>query len=305
MSIHSSSSQDLSNRQIKEITDAISGLILKNYVFKDKGVQISEDFEKLVASKKYLNYTNSDSLATMLSQDLKNISNDGHMYVRTKQNQTNRSQVKTWQELEKEKELKQNYGFLSVQILEDNVGYLKIIEFMHPKRSMATAVAAMKFVENTDQLIIDLRGNGGGYPGIMLYILNHYFEGPPTLLSTTYSSGEKSFTTYTSDLIYGKLRIGKPLFLLIDGQTASASEYFAYTAQTFDKAKVIGEKSAGAAHMNELYELPHNFRISISVMAPINAKTKSNWEIDGVKPDYTTAKDISIDKVVEIIKNIE
>ncbi len=305
--VHFSYAQDLTNKQIKEITAIIPELISKNYVFKEKGDTIVKDFERLVATKKYLAYKNPDSLALVLSKDLKQISNDGHMYVKTKQFEKSDSNIKSWEELEKENEILKNYGFMSTQILEGNIGYIKIIAFMHPKRSMATAIAAMKFVENTDKLIIDLRGNGGGYPGIMLYILNHYFDGPPTLLSTTYSSDstEELVTTYTSDLIYGKLRINTPLYILIDSKTASAAEFFAYTAQAFDIATIIGEKSAGAAHMNELYELPENFRISISVSAPINPKTKSNWEIKGVKPDFATERDISIDKVLELIKDIK
>lgn len=304
---HFSFAQDLTNKQIKEVTDTIPKLILENYVFKDKGEIIAKKFQNLAASKKYFNYRNTDSLASILSKDLKQISDDGHMYVRTRKNKTNNPNLKSWEELEKENEIKQNYGFISTQILEDNIGYIKIIEFMYPKRSMPTAVAAMKLIENTDKLIIDIRGNGGGYPGIMLYILNHYFDGPPTLLSTTYSSDstEELVTTYTSDLIYGKLRINTPLYILTDSKTASAAEFFAYTAQAFDIATIIGEKSAGAAHMNELYELPENFRISISVSAPINPKTKSNWEIKGVKPDYATERDISIDKVLELIKDIK
>lgn len=294
--------QHLSETQIKEITDHIPELISEHYVFKDKGKQIAIDFQKMAGSGKYLNYINRDTLAAILSTDLRRISNDGHMYVLAKEKDTDKS----WEDLEKEAEIEKNYGFETVQILRNNIGYLKITQFMHPKRSMQTAVAAMKLVENTDKLIIDIRGNGGGYPGIMLYILNHYFDGPPTLLSTTYSSNpeEGAMTTYTSDLIYGKLRLGTPLFIIIDSNTASASEYFAYTAQAFGKATIIGEKSAGSAHMNELYELPNNFKVSISAAAPINAKTKSNWELKGVVPDYPTESDIAIDEVIELIEDI-
>lgn len=299
-----SCAQQLTNQQIEEITDSIPKLIKENYVFKQKGELIAKEFQNLVTSNKYLNYKNPDSLALVISNDLKKISDDGHLYVKTKQDKLNDTNLKSWEELEKEREIKQNYGFQSVQILEDNTGYLKIIEFMHPKRSMQTAVAAMKFVENTDKLIIDIRGNGGGYPGIMLYILNHYFDGSPKLLSTTYSSDKEltPFTTYTSDLVYGKLRTEQPLYILIDSKTASAAEFFAYTAQVFDKAILIGEKSAGAAHMNGLYNLPHNLRISVSILAPINPKTNSNWESKGVNPDISTKRDISISEVLELTK---
>ena len=299
--------QNLSKKQIEEITHPIPNLISNNYVFDVKGAKISAAFQKMVDSEKYLNYTNPDSLSNVLSRDLKEISNDGHMYVIVKKTSKDSNINKDWEEQEKENEIKYNYGFPTVQILDKNIGYIRITEFMHPKRSMPTAIAAMKLVENTNKLIVDLRGNGGGYPGIMLYILNHYFDGPPIHLSTTYFSNknEVPHTTYTSDLVYGKLRVGTPLYVLIDGKTASASEYFAYTAQVFGKGIIIGEKSAGAAHMNEYFDLPYNFKISISTAAPIITKTNSNWETVGVKPDYEVESGILKEKIIELINTIE
>ena len=295
--------QNLNEKQIQEITHLIPDLILENYVFKAKGEEIAARFRKLIHSKKYLKYTNPDSLSSILSKDLKSLSNDGHMYVRVKKATINSDVSMNWEEKEKEKEIQQNYGFSLVQILDNNIGYIKITEFMHPKRSMPTAVATMKLIENTQSLIIDLRGNGGGYPGIMEYLLNHYFDGPPTHLSTTYFSDKHKipYSNYTSDLVYGKLRVGTPLYILIDNRTASASEYFAYTAQAFSKGIVVGEQSAGAAHMNEFFKLPHNFRISISVAAPIISTTNSNWETTGVKPNYKTNPNKAKVKAIELI----
>ncbi|TBW25903.1 S41 family peptidase [Gramella sp. KN1008] len=297
---------NLTKNQIEEIITAIPELILKHYVFEDKGKRIAGEFKKLVNSGKYIKFHDPDSLINILSKDLEEISNDGHMYIkRKKQKAGSGSSEKSWEELEKENELKDNYGFESVRILDDNTAYIKITEFMHPKRTMPTAVAAMKLVENSQNLIIDLRNNGGGYPGIMLYILNHYFDGPPTHLSTTHFADRNStpYTQYTSDLVYGELRDGSPLFLIVNEKTGSAAEYFAYTAQAFGIAKIIGERTNGAAHMNEYFELPHDFRISISTAAPVITKTNSNWELEGVIPNIETDPNISIEEIISIVQN--
>jgi len=170
---------------------------------------------------------------------------------------------------------------------------------------MQTAVAAMKFVENTDALVIDLRGNGGGYPEVMEYILNHYFEGEPKLLSTTQWSDSTALpmTVYSSELIYGKSRVGTPLYVLIDKKTASAAEYFAYTLQAFKNAIIVGERSAGAANMNTYFPLSANFRISISTGTPINAITHSNWELKGVQPDVEVAAEDAECVAYKLIRN--
>lgn len=113
---------------------------------------------------------------------------------------------------------------------------------MHPQRGMQIADAAIKFIENTDGLIIDIRRNGGGYSGLMQYIMNHYFDGGPSHISTTFYSGKDEIPTkeYSSDLVYGKLRVDTPLYIITDNKTGSAAEFFAYTLQSFEKAKIVG-----------------------------------------------------------------
>lgn len=289
--------EEVTANDIKAITDAVAGLIDAHYVDRAAGARISGEFRNLAASGKYTRFDKKETLSEEISKDLRKISNDGHLYVQGKKIVAD---DKNWEQIEKEAEKKYNFGFTRVEIRDDNVAYIRITEFMHPKRSMQTAVAAMKLVENSDNLIVDLRGNGGGYPGIMEYVLNHYFEGEPIELSTTKSSKGENHVTFTSDLIYGKLRVGTPLYVLIDEKTASAAEYFAYTLQAFKRAVIVGRPSAGGANRNEYFDLPAGLRMSISVASPVNAVTKTNWEGKGVIPDVVS--DDPVQKAVELIR---
>lgn len=296
--------QSLSNTQITAITTEIGKLILSHYVVREEREKIVDLFQAKVDSGKYLLLHEPDSLARVLSDDLSAISKDKHLYVRHLNNDpTGGNDHPDWEKEESEREQRLNFGFREVEILDLNIGYLKIVEFMHPQRAMQTAVAAMKLVENTAALIIDIRGNRGGYPGIMEYILNHYFEGAPLLLSTTYFSDKTihPVTRYTSDLVYGKLRVGTPLYILIDETTGSAAEYFAYTLQAHKKAKIIGTVSSGGANMNTFFPLPHHFRMSISTAMPIIEATKSNWEHTGVIPDYKVKSEDAKAKAIDLI----
>ncbi len=298
MATQTASAAQLSEGEVIDILQKIPPLIEKHHVDDLRAQTIAASFADLTQSGKYKAITKAKMLADVVSQDLKEISSDGHLYLSyndaTALNSEEESDEKNWQAVERTSEINLNYGFKRIEVLEKNVGYLKIVEWMHPKRSLSTAVAAMKLIENTNGLIIDIRGNGGGYPGIMEYILNHYFQGPPRLLSTTHYSGGETLphTKYTSDLIQGKLMVGKPLYILVDNGTGSASEYFAYTLQSFGKATIVGSNTAGAANMNSYYSLGNNFRLSISTASPINAKTGSNWELTGITPDIVaTEKD--------------
>ncbi|MGB3143156.1 MAG: S41 family peptidase [Maribacter sp.] len=297
-------SQQLSKEQVRKITGQIPDLVEKHYVLKEKRQLIANAIQDSIAKSIYIKFQIPDSLAKKLTNDLRAVSKDMHLYVKYIPNDEEKDEFDwdTWEKKEREDEIRQNYGFTQVKILEGNIGYLKITEFMNPQRGMQTAVAAMKFLENTRGLIIDIRDNGGGYAGLMEYILNHYFDGGPSHISTTHYSGDRlPDVNYSSDLVYGKLRVGTPLCIIINEGTGSASEYFAYTLQTFEKAKIVGEKSHGAAHRNTFFPLNENFRVSISTAAPVNPITKTSWEGTGVIPDIQLSSD-EVNRSLELIQ---
>lgn len=283
---HTNTFEILSDKQVTLLLDSVQYLVSQEYYDKQKASLICARIQEEMNAKKYSGM-HRDSLIRSANNNLKNISGDGHLYIQSLRSQPGNSF--DWNTFEKEQEIQYNFGFNRIEILDANIGYLKLTQFMHPKRSMPTAVAAMTFLQNTQALIIDLRGNGGGYSGIMEYILNHFFEGEPVELSRTIFSTGRYVTTYSSDLIYGKQRINTPLYVLIDKRTASAAEYFAYTLQAFRKAVILGEKSAGGANRNEYFKLPFGFRLSVSVASPVSAATGTNWEAVGVEPDIATS----------------
>lgn len=279
-----------------EVIDKIPTLIRTHYVDSSQGIKLAQLVERNV--RLFSNISSPNSLADSLTRFLQKVSGDKHLFVQVLP-QESPADVTNWDSLERKQEIFQNFGFTKLEILDHETAYLKITEFMHPGRSFPTAMAAMRLVENSKNLIIDLRGNSGGYPGIMEYILNHYFSGPPLLLSKTVRRDRSYTTNYSSDLLATPSRDGTPLYVLIDKGTASAAEYFAYTLQSFGKAVIIGRSSAGGAFRTDFFELPHNFRISISVAQPVNEITKGNWEGKGVQPNVVS--DHPLETALEII----
>lgn len=239
----------------------------------------------------YQDISSYPQLAQKLTQDLRTLSNDKHLFVEVvppsnKASEQGASEDE-WYEAERVREQELNFGFTELAILEGNVGYLKIVEFMNPARGIDTAIAAMKFLENSSSLIIDLRQNRGGYGGLPDYLASYFFEEEPTLLSVTYFRENDLTTqqTYTTPCIVGKRRLHQPLFMLVDKKTGSAAEWFAYTLQAFKKGKVVGEITAGAANRNSYFEVNPHLRLSISTGKPVCQATGTNWEGKGVLPD--------------------
>ncbi len=178
-----------------------------------------------------------------------------------------------------------NFGFDAVQRLDGNVGYLRLSSFAPLDLSRATAEAAMRFLANSDALIIDLRGNYGGSPDTVGFILSHLYapDAPPTLLhaSDNRAAGIRS-EVKTDPALGSKSLANAPVYVLIDRRSASAAEMLAYSGARVGRVKVIGETSAGAGNGGLKYSVGDGYALFI---AEWRVLTGPGWERVGVKPD--------------------
>jgi C-terminal processing protease CtpA/Prc len=106
----------------------------------------------------------------------------------------------------------------------------------------------MKHVRNHKALVIDLRGNGGGYVQSMLDLLKQVSR--DSVVIGTVRARRKT-TPLVAKSGGGAAFAGK-VFVLVDSRSASASEMFARTMQLTGRGKVIGDRTAGAV-MVSLY----------------------------------------------------
>ena len=126
-------------------------------------------------------------------------------------------------------------------MLNDNTGYIKIKnwgEKTYPELLIALAKLAQEGFEN---LVIDLRGNTGGYLMSAVQIANEFL---PKNRLIVYTQGRKSARQeYRSDGRGSYQQL--PLVVLIDESSASASEIFAGAIQDNDRGTIIGRRSFG------------------------------------------------------------
>jgi hypothetical protein len=83
--------------------------------------------------------------------------------------------------------------------------------------------------------------------------------------------------------------------VLVDGGSGSASEDFAYTIKHDGRGRVVGERTAGAGHMNTYRPVAPGFLLSISWAGPISPVTGSNWEGVGVVPDAAAPAPLALE----------
>ena len=195
-----------------------------------------------------------------------------------------------------------NHGLSEMRVYPGNIRYLKVASFRpwigkDGEESMKAYDHAMSFLAGGDALIVDVRGNGGGFAEAYAYFTSH-FVAPNTPLFTSVVKGVKEDEVRaTANLPAGRL-IGKPLWVLSDGKVASATEAFLYDVRHRKLGQIVGATSAGAANHNEHFSLGHGFVASISIGGPAMAITGKNWEGTGVVPHIETAPEVALETAV-------
>jgi hypothetical protein len=177
-----------------------------------------------------------------------------------------------------------------VDILPGNVGYFKVTGFEGSKTALDATSAALAYLDGTDAMIFDLRGMGGGSGEQSNFLISH-FTGPdtiPSLVVTNRSSGKRR-VRYTLASVPGRRRPQVPIWILTDRGTASAGEDFAFVLQQLGRARIVGDRTAGAGHNNDFVDAGHGFGVSISYTRVADPKSGKEWERVGVIPDMPVA----------------
>lgn len=301
----------LTSREKKNVIKQVQELIDSNYVFLEKVKYINNSLDSVRKTRRYKNIKTHKAFADALTKDLVAITKDKHFKVQynpelVKGRRAWRERMKKEQEKptnaekeEKEERVdwdywyaqKENFGFEKVEILDGNIGYIKL-NFWQPLEWVKPTIdATMKFVANTDALIIDLTENQGGYSPTNSYLASYFFNEEPTLFMSSYERrSNETETVSTFREIGGERYLNKPLFILVSKNTFSLAENFAYSLKHFKKATIIGQKSAGAAHAIDFIEVNDNYLIQLPITRNIHPVTKKDWEGTGVIPNIKTSE---------------
>lgn len=181
------------------------------------------------------------------------------------------------------------YGYDASARFPGNIGYLRLGGFADMPAAKSTIDAAMLLVSQTSSLIIDLRGNGGGDSDTVDYLLGYFFAKPTEVTGAIQLiQGKDVFVhDFTPGTVGAPRYVSKPVYVLIDHDTISGGEMFAYDISTLHRGVIIGQASAGAANGlgSKPYFLSDHLSISVPDAVTRNPYTGTNWEGVGVLPD--------------------
>ncbi|MBT3174082.1 MAG: S41 family peptidase [Lentimicrobiaceae bacterium] len=148
-------------------------------------------------------------------------------------------------------------------MLNNSIGYINLLQF-NPQSANEVKKAFNKLSsENTlEGLVLDLRGNGGGLLNEAVDIVNIFVPKNRTIVTT---KGKVKSNTTVHRTKNNAINTKIPLVVLVNGNSASASEIVAGALQDMDRGVVIGEKTFGKGLVQNILELPYNSKMKLTV----------------------------------------
>lgn len=148
------------------------------------------------------------------------------------------------------------YGMVS-----PSTGFIRLNSYiMNSAQEVGSALDSLKKNSGFSNLILDLRGNGGGLVESAIDILGNFLPKGTQVLRTSGNGKERVYKT-TRNPEFPDM----PIVVLTDGGTASASEITAGALQDLDRAVLVGNRSYGKGLVQTTFPLPHDALLKVTV----------------------------------------
>lgn len=165
--------------------------------------------------------------------------------------------------------------------VEGGVGVLTISRFDSQTGSLARKAAQQFKDKGVKSVILDLRGNGGGYLGAAQDVAGLWLKDKVVVSERTGGKTTEELKTGADALLSGI-----PTVVLVNGGTASASEIVAGALQDHGAAKLLGEKTFGKGSVQQVLDLSEGAVLKVTIAKWYTPKG-NNINKQGISPDQT------------------
>ncbi len=147
-------------------------------------------------------------------------------------------------------------------IIKDKIGYIKLNSFTQTAHADVLKAFQKLKSEGMEQLVLDLRGNGGGLLIEAVKIVNMFVPKNQTVVTTKGRIQEENKVYKALD---NPTDLEIPLVVLIDEGSASASEIVSGSLQDLDRAVIVGSTSFGKGLVQRTYDLKYGSKVKLTI----------------------------------------
>lgn len=184
------------------------------------------------------------------------------------------------------------------EMLEDDIGYIQITEFKSVTYHQFTDAYEQLQSDGMKSLVVDLRDNPGGYVDVVCDILREILpEGIIFYTEDKHGEREEFFSE-------GDSPISIPLAVLVNGDSASASEIFAGAVKDYEIGTVVGTTTYGKGVVQSIRAYPDGSAVKLTTSHYYTPKGHDIHDV-GIEPDVIVeeeeGRDLQLEKACEIL----
>lgn len=186
------------------------------------------------------------------------------------------------------------------KLFDNGIAYLQLSGFTRDAaKEVKEKFAEMRKKGQLKGFVLDLRGNGGGLMNEAVDIVNMFIpKGKPVVSMKGKAATANSLHPTNNDPV----DLDIPLAVLVDGNSASASEIVAGAIQDYDRGVIIGERTFGKGLVQNILPLSYNTQMKVTVAHYYIPSGRCIQEIDySHKKDTTQTKNDSLGKAFKTI----
>ncbi len=204
-----------------------------------------------------------------------------------------------------------NLPTIDTEFRKDGVFVIRLYSFSENSPTLFRNALQEFANSHSDKLILDLRGNPGGYLEAAVSMASWFLPKGAVVVSEDFGKGipkqdyqSKGYNVFGNDLKF---------VILVDGGSASASEILAGALSEHGVAKLVGTKTFGKGSVQELVKLTSDTSLKVTVarwLTPNGVSISENGlkpdievKLDPKQADVVGAPDIQLQKAVEVLQN--
>jgi retinol-binding protein 3 len=283
----------------REVITELARRIDTEYIHPSVGTTLVALLKQRLEMKAYERLSNPDEFTEQLTRDLQAASRDRHLNLFWSAEPIPPPLGDSPPPDKLEPLKKWTGGIRQLEVLDGNVGYMKLVGVGARPASEEAIAAAFAFLHHTDALIIDNRANTGGDPRTVMLYLSYLVDRPPFVVTRKVGRDgtvlEELGTTEISKFRYPST---KPVYILTSIGTFSAGAGMAYQLRLLGRATIIGEESERGTGYPRAIGVGHGVYAWIPYARSVSALAAMDPPNNRVKPDIEVAAQYALEEAL-------